>query len=408
MPLLLLLIEHAAQARVQFCFYGLLPVACYLSRQASFETYNLLILVEFLQGHEDIYVRNKEPRMAITNRKIQLRNRPFGEPTGQEFEMVRADLPPLADGEVLRRTIFLSLDPYMRGRMNAGKSYADPVEIGQVMCAGTVSQIVESRSPDYQPGEFVLGSDGWQEYAVSAPAGLIKLAPAGKPGLGPDHAWPLSYALGVLGMPGMTAYVGMVDIGRPKPGETVLVSGAAGAVGSVAGQIAKIHGSRVIGIAGSPEKCQFVTGELGFDGCIDYKNEHLLRGLRRHCPNGIDVYFDNVGGPTLDTVLRQINVHARIPVIGLISQYNATELTAGPNLFPVLTKRLLIQGMIVSDHEDRRDAFLKDMTTWLAQGKVKFRETVVQGLDHAVEAFIGLFHGDNIGKLIVQVGEPKA
>ena len=339
----------------------------------------------------------------MRNHRILLRTRPFGELTGQEFEMTEADMPPVADGQVLRRTMFLSLDPYMRGRMNAGKSYTAPVELGQVMCGGTVSQVVESRNAAFRAGEYVLGYDGWQEYAASDGGDLRKLTPPGVPGLGPDAAWPLSYALGVLGMPGMTAYIGMLDIGNPQPGETVVVSGAAGAVGSVAGQIAKIQGSHVVGIAGSDDKCHFVTRELGFDACINYKTEHLLRALRTHCPNGVDVYFDNVGGTTFDTILRVANDRARIPVIGLISQYNATEITPGPNLFPVLVKRLRIQGMIVSDHELRREAFVADMSGWLAAGKMKFRETVVQGLDHAVEAFLGLFHGMNTGKLIVKV-----
>lgn len=342
----------------------------------------------------------------MKNRRILLRTRPFGEPTGQEFEMVDTELPPVGDGQVLRRTVFLSLDPYMRGRMNAGKSYVEPVELGQVMCGGTVSQVVESRNPTFATGEFVLGYDGWQKYAVSDGADLRKLAPPDKPGLGPQGVWPLSYALGGLGMPGLTAYVGMIDIGDPKGGETVVVSGAAGAVGSVAGQIAKIRGSRVVGIAGSDGKCRFVTQELGFDACINYKSEHLLRALRTHCPGGVDVYFDNVGGATFETILRVANVHARVPVIGMISQYNATDMAPGPNLAPVLIKRLRIQGMIVSDHEGRREAFLKDMAAWLASGKMKFRETVVQGLDRAVEAFIGLFHGMNTGKLVVQVSNP--
>ncbi len=335
------------------------------------------------------------------NRQWRLKSRPMGLPTEDNFQLVEQPLPPTAAGEVLRRTMFLSLDPYMRGRMNAMKSYADPVEIGAVMCGATVSEVVESQTGEFQPGDVVLGYDGWQEYAASAPAGLQKL-PRGQ-GLTTPQGWPLSYYLGVLGMPGLTAYVATLDIGRPKAGETMVVSAAAGAVGSVAGQIAKIKGCRVVGLAGSEEKCRWCTEDLGFDACINYKKEPLLRALRKTCPDGIDVYFDNVGGETLQTVLRLINIGARIPLVGMISQYNATELTGGPNLMPLLIKRALIQGMIVGDHAGRRDEFLRDMTGWLSAGRVKFRESVVEGLASAPRAFIGLFSGENIGKLIVKV-----
>ena len=343
---------------------------------------------------------------APKNKRFLLCNRPFGEPNGSEFAPDEAAVAPVADGQVLRRTLFLSLDPYMRGRMNAGQSYVEPVELGQVMCGGTVSQVVQSRNAAFAQGDFVLGYDGWQEYGVSDGKDLTPLSPAGKPGLGPDGRWPLSYALGVLGMPGLTAYVAMLDIGQPAAGQTVVVSAAGGAVGSVAGQLAKIKGARVVGIAGSDDKCRWATEDLGFDACINYKTEHLLRGLRKHCPEGIDVYFDNVGGATLQTVLRMINTGARIPLVGMISQYNATEPAPGPNLAPLLVKRAMIRGMIVNDHADRREAFGSDMSAWLGQGKVKVRETVVGGLDNAPRAFIGLFHGENIGKLIVRVTQP--
>jgi NADPH-dependent curcumin reductase CurA len=330
------------------------------------------------------------------NRQWLLRSRPMGLPTEGNFEWVERPMPEPGDGQVLCRTIYLSLDPYMRGRMSGMKSYTDPVSVGAVMCGGTVSQVVQSKSPLFHEGDYVLGYDGWQEYALSDAASLSRL---------PKEPFPLSYYLGVLGMTGMTAYVGLLDIGQPKEGETVVVSAAAGAVGSVVGQIAKIKGCRAVGTAGGDDKCRYVTGELGFDACINYKSEPLLRALKRACPDGIDVYYDNVGGDTLETVLRLINVFARIPLIGLISQYNATELLPGPNLMPVLVKRAKIQGMIVGDHADRRDAFLRDVSQWLTQGKLKYRQDIVKGLENAPAAFLGLFSGKNFGKLLVQMGQ---
>jgi NADPH-dependent curcumin reductase CurA len=348
------------------------------------------------------------------NRRIILKNRPVGEPTASDFELVEGPIPQPADGQALCRTIYLSLDPYMRGRMNAGASYAKPVEVGEAMCGGTVSQVVASRDASLAVGDFVLGSDGWQEYAVSPVQSLRKLGPpafdisectaANIAAVAPaPGAAPISYALGVLGMPGMTAYVGMLDIGQPKAGETVLVSAAAGAVGSAAGQIARIKGARVVGMAGSDEKCRWLTEELGFDAAINYKTQPLLRALRKTCPAGIDVYFDNIGGETLATVFRLMNVGARIPLIGMISIYNATELVPGPNLSPLLVKRAMIKGMIVSDHADRAADFQRDVSQWLREGKMRCRETIVEGLENAPKAFIGLFHGENIGKLLIKV-----
>ncbi len=332
--------------------------------------------------------------MANMNTQVLLRCRPMGLPTPDNFEVVATPILQPADGQVLCQTLFLSLDPYMRGRMSGMKSYADPTPVGGVMCGGTVSKVVESKSPQFHPGDCVLGYDGWQEYAISDASALQKL---------PQAPFPLSYYLGVLGMPGMTAYVGLLDIGLPQPGETVVVSAAAGAVGSVVGQIAKIKGCRAVGTAGSDEKCRYVVEELGFDACVNYKTQ--LRALKRACPNGIDVYFDNVAGPTLEMVLRLINTGARIPLVGLISEYNATEFPHGPDLMPVLVKRARIQGMIVSDHPDRRAAFMRDVSGWLGQGKLKYREHVVNGLGNAAEAFIGLFSGRNFGKLLVQVAQ---
>jgi NADPH-dependent curcumin reductase CurA len=305
-------------------------------------------------------------------------------------------VPAAGGGEVLTRTIYLSLDPYMRGRMNEGRSYAKPADLGQVMVGGTVSEIVESNHPGFAPGDLVVGYDGWQAYAVSTGAGMRKLDP---------RQAPISTALGVLGMPGMTAYVGLLDVGRPRAGETVVVSAAAGAVGSTVGQIAKIKDCRVVGVAGEPAKCEHVVRDLGFDACVSYKADDLAGALHAACPQGIDVYFENVGGAVLDAVLPLINQGARIPLCGLISQYNATAPVAGPNIRPLLFNRALIKGFIVSDHMDRAADFLRDCAQWVREGRLKYREDVVRGLENAPAAFIGLFAGRNLGKLLVQVGD---
>jgi len=337
-----------------------------------------------------------------TNRRVLLRSRPVGEPKPTDFQMVDTPLPTPGDGEILCRTIWLSLDPYMRGRMNDVKSYSAPVELGQPMVGGTVSEVVESRHPGFTAGDFVLGYGGWQSYHVAragaspGPFGPLKLD---------SKAAPISTALGVLGMPGMTAYVGLLDLGQPKPGETVVVSAAAGAVGSIVGQLAKIKGCRAVGVAGSQSKCDYVVKELGFDACVSYRSPDLFAALRDACPKGIDVYFDNVGGDVLKTVLRLVNPFARIPLCGLISQYNATELPPGPNMGSVLVNRVMIRGFIVSDHVDRLPAFLADTAGWLREGRLKYREDVVEGLDHAPRAFIGLRRGENLGKMLVKVGD---
>lgn len=335
-----------------------------------------------------------------TNRRVLLKSRPVGEPKPSDFAIEDGPMPAPREGEVLVRTIWLSLDPYMRGRMNDVKSYSAPVELGQPMVGGTVGEVVESRHPGFRPGDFVLTYGGWQAYHVAkagatpGPFGPLKLDP---------RAAPLSTALGVLGMPGMTAYVGLLDLGQPKPGETVVVSAAAGAVGSAVGQIAKLKGCRAVGVAGSQAKCDYVVKELGFDACVSYKTQDLFAGLKAACPQGIDVYFDNVGGDVLKAVLRLVNPFARIPLCGIISQYNATELPPGPNLGPILVNRVTIRGFIVSDHVDRLPAFLADCAGWIRDGKLKYREDVVQGLDNAPAAFIGLLHGENFGKRLVQV-----
>jgi NADPH-dependent curcumin reductase len=328
------------------------------------------------------------------NTQVIFRTRPEGEPSESNFEIVKSEAPPVRDGQVLRRTIYLSVDPYMRGRMSTRKSYAEPAKLDEPMVGSTVSQVVESKNPRFKQGDFVLGYDGWQTFAVCDGKGLRKLNPAEAP---------ISWALGVLGMPGLTAYVGLLDIGQPKEGETVVISAAAGAVGSIAGQIAKIKGCRAVGSAGSDEKCAFVVNDLGFDACINYKTENLGDALKAKCPKGIDVYFDNVGGPMLEAVLKRINVHARIPLIGLIAHYSDSKPAPGPNLQSILVNRALIKGMIIFDHFDRMPDFLRDMSQWLREGKIRCREDIIQELENAPRAFIGLLKGENIGKRIVQV-----
>jgi NADPH-dependent curcumin reductase len=330
----------------------------------------------------------------MTNRHIVLRSRPHGEPTAENFELLTTPLPPVDDGQVLRRTIYLSLDPYMRGRMSDAPSYAASVNIGQTMVGHTVSQVVDSKNPAFARGDFVAGYDGWQDFGLSSGRELRKLDPA---------AAPLTAAVGVLGMPGMTAYVGLLDIGHPKPGETVVVSAASGAVGSVVGQIAKIKGCRAVGIAGAPDKCEYVVNDLGFDACVSYKSGSFREDLAAACPSGIDVYFENVGGDVLAAVLRLLNVNARIPLCGLISDYNAVKPPAGPNLRPLLTKRALLKGFIVNDHNDRAPAFLRDCGQWYQEGRLKYREDIVDGLEQAPTAILKLFRGTNFGKLIVRV-----
>jgi NADPH-dependent curcumin reductase len=334
------------------------------------------------------------------NRRVVLAARPKGEPKDSDFRMEQAEVPSPGDGQVLLRTLYLSLDPYMRGRMNAGPSYAAPVEINGVMEGGTVSEVVESKWSLLSAGDIVLSYSGWQEYAVAKPGGLRKLDPS---------LAPVSYAVGVLGMPGMTAYTGLLNIGQPKQGETVVVAAAAGAVGSVVGQIAKIKGCRAVGVAGGQEKCDFVRDELGFDACVDHRSSTFAQDLKAACPKGIDVYFENVGGEVLQAVMPLLNLFARIPVCGLIAYYNATEAPAGPDRTPmmmgaVLTKRLTFRGFIVSDFNSQYGEFLRDMTTWLGEGKIKYREDIVEGLENAVSAFQGLLRGKNFGKLLVRVG----
>ena len=329
------------------------------------------------------------------NRQIQLKSRPEGAPGLDNFELVERPVPEPGEGEVLMRTLYLSLDPYMRGRMSAAKSYAKPAAVGEPMVGGTVGKIVASRNPKFSVGDIVLGYGGWQEYALSSGTALRKLDPAA----------PVSTALGVLGMPGMTAYVGLLEIGQPKPGETVVVAAASGAVGSVVGQIAKIKGSRAVGIAGGADKCRFVTGELGFDACVDHRARDFARALEAACPKGIDVYFENVGGAVQQTVWPLLNDFARIPVCGLIAQYNSPTPMPGPDMFSVLRKRLMLRGFIVSDFAAKQSDFLREAGEWVRTGRLKYREDVADGLEKAPAAFLGLLQGKNFGKMLVRVAK---
>jgi NADPH-dependent curcumin reductase CurA len=335
--------------------------------------------------------------------QILLAKRPVGEPDDSCFETVKTDLPALEDGQVLLATKFLSLDPYMRGRMSAARSYAAPVEVGDVMVGGTVCEVVESRAADLEAGALVLAYTGWQSHAV-VPANAVRRL---DPSLGTEL--PASTALGVLGMPGFTAYAGLLEIGKPKPGETVVVAAATGPVGSAVGQIARLKGARAVGIAGGEEKRRALTEEFGFDAALDHRSPDFAEELKAATPDGVDVYFENVGGPVGDAVFRRLNTYARVPVCGLVANYNATEAPAGPDRLPgflgqVLSRSLTVRGFIQDEFTKShgRD-FVRDMTGWVADGSVRYREDVVEGLENAPEAFRGLLRGANFGKLVVQV-----
>jgi NADPH-dependent curcumin reductase CurA len=337
--------------------------------------------------------------LSTISRQITLASRPHGEPTPANFATVETALPAPGPDQVLLKIRYLSLDPYMRGRMNDAKSYAAPVPIGGVMEGGTVAEVLASNSERFRPGDIVLSHSGWQSHAIADAKDLRKVDPS----LGP-----ISTAVGVLGMPGMTAYTGLLTIGQPKEGETVVVAAATGPVGSAVGQIARIKGARAVGIAGGADKVKALTEEFGFDVALDHRSPTFKEDLKKACPNGIDVYFENVGGHVFDAVLPLLNFFARIPVCGLIAQYNATSLPDGPDRLPLLmrdalTKRLTIRGFIVRDFADQSKAFFTDMSRWIAEGKVKYREDVIEGLDAAPEAFIGLLKGKNFGKLVVKV-----
>tara|TARA_R110002073_G_scaffold7245_22_gene41468 strand:+ start:2250 stop:3275 length:1026 start_codon:yes stop_codon:yes gene_type:complete len=337
---------------------------------------------------------------AKQNRRIVLNSRPDGAPKPDNFRLETVDIPELAAGEVLLRTEYLSLDPYMRGRMNDGPSYAPAVAVGDVMVGGTVSRVEQSKNSGFTEGDRVLSYSGWQDFAVSRGTDLIKL----------DANMPHpSWALGVLGMPGFTAYMGLLEIGQPKAGETVVVAAATGAVGSVVGQIAKLKGCRVVGVAGGAEKCRIAREELGFDECIDHRASDFAEQLAAACSDGIDVYFESVGGKVFDAVTPLLNVKARIPLCGLIANYNDTEPPAGPDLRPqlmmtMLVKRIKMQGFIIfDDYGPRYNEFVAEMEGWVSEGKVQVNEDIVDGLENAPEAFMGLLKGTNSGKLVIRV-----
>jgi NADPH-dependent curcumin reductase CurA len=329
----------------------------------------------------------------MDNLRVVLASRPSGSVTESNFRTEKQPVARPADGEVLVRNLWLSLDPYMRGRMSDAKSYAKGVELGEVMVGQTLGEVVESRHPQLEKGDKVLTQLGWQLYGCTKDAVKIDETRA-----------PLTYYLGMLGMPGITAYFGLKEIGQPKPGETVVVSAASGAVGSVVGQLARIWGCRAVGIAGGRQKCEYVTRELGFDACVDYKAGNLYRDLQAACPKGADVYFDNVGAEILDTMLRLMNIHSRIVVCGMIAEYSATQPYAMKNLRSVLVNRIQMQGMIVFDWKQRYGEALKALGGYFAQGRLKYRESVVEGLENAPQGLIALLGGQNFGKQLVKIG----
>ncbi|HXJ54891.1 MAG TPA: NADP-dependent oxidoreductase [Burkholderiales bacterium] len=328
----------------------------------------------------------------IRNRRVLLASRPSGWVTEADFRIEEAPLPEPAQGEVLVRNLWLSLDPYMRGRMSDAKSYVKGVELGEVMVGQTAGEVVESRHSTLRVGDKVLTQLGWQLYGTTKEAMRVD-----------ERRAPLSAYLGVLGMPGMTAYFGLKEIGQPKAGETVVVSAASGAVGSVVGQLARLWGCRAVGIAGGPAKCEYVRKELGFDACVDYKAGDLGAALKDACPKGVDVYFDNVGGEIFDTLLARMNLHARVVVCGLISEYNATQPYAIRNWRAVLVNRIRLQGMIVFDWKERYGEALGALAGYFGQGRLKYRESVVEGLENAPRGLIALLRGENFGKQLVKL-----
>ena len=328
------------------------------------------------------------------NRRVLLKSRPVGWVTPGNFEIVDAPIPRPGEGEALVRNLWLSLDPYMRGRMADAKSYAAKAELGEVMVGGTVGEVVELRDPSLKPGDIVVGALGWQTHGT-APAKSFRIV---DPKVVPAQAY-----LGVVGMPGVTAWIGLLTIGEPKPGETVVVSAASGAVGSVVGQLAKLKGARAVGIAGGAQKCRYVRDELGFDACVDYKSDSFIPDLEAATPKGIDVYFENVGGKVLEAVSRRFNAFARMPLCGIISDYNATEPAGFKNFRSILTSRAKLQGFIVTDRLELWPQALKELAGWVSSGKLKYRESVAQGIEAAPAAFIGMLKGENFGKQLVKL-----
>nr|WP_152968538.1 NADP-dependent oxidoreductase [Rossellomorea vietnamensis] len=338
--------------------------------------------------------------MPETQKQIQLVSRPEGMPVKEDFLYKDVEVPKPSKGEVLVKTLYLSVDPYMRGRMSDAKSYVAPFQLNEALSGGVVGEIVESQSEHFQKGDFVVGMLPWQEYSLANEKEVRSIDP--------DVA-PISTHLSILGMTGLTAYFGLTDIGQPKEGETVVVSGAAGAVGSVVGQIAKIKGARVVGIAGSEEKVSYLTDTLGFDEGINYKTtDNIYKTLKEACPNGIDVYFENVGGEIGDAALSLLNKHARIPVCGAISSYNKTDRDLGPRVQSKLIKSsALMKGFVVNDYSDRFKEGATELGQWLSQGKLQYEETITEGLDNVTDAFLGLFQGKNIGKQLVKIADPS-
>ena len=330
----------------------------------------------------------------MKNTQIILVNRPHGWVQESDFRLVQTDLPALQDGEVLIQNTYLSLDPYMRGRMDDAKSYAPPVELGHVMVGGTVGVVIASKNPRFHEQETLLSDFGWQQYGISKGDNLWEIA---------NQQIPPSAYLGVLGIPGLTAWVGLITIGQPKQGETVVVSAAAGAVGSAVGQLAKVRGCRAVGIAGGKAKCDYVVNELGFDACVDYKASHLVEDLAATTPDGIDVYFDNVGGEILDAVLLRLNPFARIPLCGMISQYNVTQPYQLQHLRSLLVNRAKLQSFIITDHVDLWPQAQSELEELFVQGLLKYRESIVEGLENAPRALIGMLKGENFGKQLIKL-----
>ena len=336
----------------------------------------------------------------IQNERIVLVSRPKGEPKDENFRLEKVDIPTLNDGQILLKTMYISLDPYMRGRMSDGPSYAAPVALGDVMVAGTISQVVESKNVKFQVGEWIFSGNGWQQYAVVEEDQCKSL------GMHPEMP---SWALGILGMPGFTAYMGLLDIGQPKDGETLVVAAATGPVGATVGQIAKLKGCRTVGIAGGEEKCRYAVETLGFDQCINHYDADFAQQLKDAVPNGIDIYFENVGGKVFDAVLPLLNTAARVPVCGVVSQYNHQDLLHNNDRLPtfmmdLIKKRIRVQGFIIfDDYAEHYPAFHEEMSSWLKAGKIKYKEDVVEGLENTVNAFIGLLNGKNFGKLVVKL-----
>jgi NADPH-dependent curcumin reductase len=335
-------------------------------------------------------------RLGHLRRSLVLKRRPHGNPRPHDFELIEDEVPSPGPGEVVTRTIWLSIDPYMRGRLSERKSYVPSVQIGEVMTGESVGEVIASNDPRFAAGDVVVGSRGWQTHSVTPGGQLAKIDRPGPP---------LSTYLGVLGMPGTTAYSGMKDIGEPKRGETVVISAASGAVGSVAGQLAKREGARVIGVAGGPEKCLFVQETLGFDDCVDHRSVDLRQALADACPDGIDVYWENVGGALQAAAFDRLNTFARVVMCGMVSQYNAAEFPPGPNLGFVVGKRVRIQGMIVFDKPERYAEWRELAKPWIMDGSLKYREDIYEGLENAPAALGALLEGKNFGKMLVKVGE---